>query len=342
MSASERKVCIPGPTRKDLVLELLTKAGCEVVAGKNIDDFPEHRYQPKDLIDLIGDASAIVVTTRDVVGAEVLTSCPKLQGVVKSSIGVENIDIKAATGLGILVCNSPAPENFTGLAEATVGLMSALFKRLKYNEAHLRRGGWKATELRGELMVGKTIGLIGCGRVGRAVARRLGGWEVRLIAYDPYVKQEDLDPLGVKLVSLEEVLTQSDLVTIHVVLTGETRGMIGLKELRMMKRAAYLINTARGAVIREEELVKALNEGIIAGAALDVFEEEPLPASSRLREVDPTRVILTPHIIGNNPQSLESGHRMAAESVLAILRGEIPSTVLNPAAVERWKAIFWS
>ena len=110
----------------------------------------------------------------------------------------------------------------------------------------------------------------------------------------------------------------------------------------MMKPAAYLVNTARGPVIREEELVQALNERIIAGAALDVFEEEPLPIASKLREVDPNRLVLTPHIIGNNPESLQSGHRMAAESVLSILGGSVPSTVLNPKAIENWKARFWS
>jgi len=262
--------------------------------------------------------------------------------VVKGSIGVENIDQKAATELGILVCNSPAPENFTGLAEATVGLMVALFKRLKLNEPHLRQGGWKEPQNRGELMVGKTIGFIGLGRVGREVAKRLGPWELRLIAYDPYVKQEAVDSLGVRLVSLEEVLRESDLVTVHVVLTAETRHMVTLNELKTMKPTAYLVNTSRGGAISEEDLVVALNQGIIAGAALDVFEEEPLPMASKLRQVDPARLILTPHIIGNNPKSIESGHRMAVDSILSILAGKAPETVLNREAVERWRERFWS
>jgi len=131
-------------------------------------------------------------------------------------------------------------------------------------------------------------------------------------------------------------------VTVHVVLTSETRHMITLKELKMMKPTAYLVNTSRGAAIREADLVQAVNEGIIAGVAFDVFEEEPLPMTSKLREADPTRVILTPHIIGNNPESARAGHRMAAESILSILAGQAPPTVLNPAAIERWKQRFWS
>lgn len=340
MEKKSRKVCISGPTRAKLSENLLREAGCELILGKSVDDFPEFRYERKELVQLIADSDALWVSGREVIGGDILDSCPKLQAVVKSSIGVENIDQKAAAELGILVCNSPAPENFTGLAEATVGLMAALFKKLKLNEPVLRRGGWKEPQNRGELMVGKTIGFIGLGRVGREVAKRLGPWELRLIAYDPYVKQEAVDSLGVKLVSLEEVLRESDLVTIHVVLTAETRHMITVKQLKMMKPAAYVVNTSRGGAIKEDDLVQALNEGIIAGAALDVFAEEPLPMASKLRDVDPTRLILTPHIIGNNRKSLESGHRMAVDSILSILQGKAPPTVLNLAGIERWKARF--
>lgn len=341
MGKGNRKVCIAGPSRVGVAEKLLRESGFEVVLGKNVDDFPEYRYKKEELKELIGDSDALLVSTREVIDREILSSCKNLQAVVKASIGVENIDVKSATELGILVCNSPAPENFTGLAEATIGLMIALFKRLKLNEAELRSGRWKQPENRGELMVGKTIGIIGLGRVGREVAKRLGPWQVSLIAYDPYVTQEDAARLGVRMVSLDELLRTSDLVTVHVVLTPETRNMITLRELKTMKPKAYLVNTSRGGAIKEDDLVQALNEGIIAGAALDVFEEEPLPKTSRLREVDPRRLILTPHIIGNNPDSLRSGQRMAAESILSILKGEAPSTVLDRNAIERWRARFW-
>ncbi|MFQ5904333.1 MAG: NAD(P)-dependent oxidoreductase, partial [Candidatus Binatia bacterium] len=337
-----RKVCISGPGRLPLAQDLLKEAGCEVILGKSVDDFPGFRYKKEELVGLIGDADALLISTREAIGREILEPCKNLQGVIKASIGVEKIDLKAATDLGILVCNSPAPENFIGLAEAAIGLMVALFKRLKLNEAHVRQGGWKEGKNRGQLMLGKTIGIIGLGRVGRHVAERLGPWELRLIGYDPYVKQETVDYLGVKLVSLDEVLSTSDLITIHVMLTAETRHMITLNQLKMMKPTAYLVNTSRGAAVKEKDLVQALNEGIIAGAALDVFEEEPLPTGSPLRGVDPARLILTPHIIGNNPGSVGSGHRMAVESILSILEGKVPATVLNPEAVDRWKAKFWS
>ncbi len=149
-----------------------------------------------------------------------------------------------------------------------------------------------------------------------------------------------LAQLGVERVSLEELLRQSDIVSIHVVLTSETTHMIGPKELRMMKPSAYLINTARGEVIPQDDLAAALREGVIAGAALDVFEEEPLPKESPLRTIDPARLIMTPHIIGNNLPSRISGQRMALESILSLLRGEIPSTVLNREAIPRWQERF--
>ena len=339
---SKRKVCLSGPTRLTLAEDLLRNASCELVLGKSADDFRTYRYERRDLINLIGDCDVLFPSGRDVIGADILDSCPNLQGVVKSSIGIETVDVEAATELGILCCNSPTTENYMGVAEATIGLMVALFKRLKFNESFLRGGGWKEPENRGTLMLGKTAGIIGLGRIGQQVANRLGPWGMKLLAYDPYVKQETVLPLGVKMVSLDELLRDADVVTLHVVLTKETRAMIGLRELKLMKPTAFLINTSRGPALKEDALIQALNDKIIAGAALDVFDEEPMPMTNGLREVEPNRLILTPHIIGNNPGSLEAGQRMAAASILAILKGNAPDTVVNPSAIDRWKERFWS
>lgn len=340
--AIKRKVCLTGPSRLKVAEELLRAAGCELVFGKPADEFPDFRYERKELISLIGDCAIVFPVGRDFIGADILDSCPDLQAVVKSSIGIETVDVDAATDLGILCCNSPTPENYMGVAEATVGLMVALFKRLKLNESFMRGSGWKESQNRGALMLGKTAGIIGLGRIGQNVAKRLGSWGMKLLGYDPYVEQETVAPLGVKMVALDELLKQSDVVTVHVVLTRETRGMIGMSELKLMKPSAFLINTSRGPAIKEADLVRALNQKLIAGAALDVFDEEPLPMNSPLRQVDPHRLILTPHIIGTNPGSLEAGQRMAATSILAILEGNIPETVVNPLAISRWKERFRS
>ncbi|HEY2923114.1 MAG TPA: NAD(P)-dependent oxidoreductase [Candidatus Binatia bacterium] len=340
--AVKRKVCFTGPSALKLAEESLQSARCELVLGKSADDFREFRYETKDLIKLIGDCDIVFPSGRDVISAEILDSCPNLQAVVKSSIGIETVDVDAATDLGILCCNSPTPENYMGVAEATLGLMVALFKRLKLNEAFMRSSGWKEAQNRGTLMLGKTVGVIGVGRIGQNVAKRLGAWGMKVLGYDPYVRQETVATLGVKMVSLEQLLKESDLVTLHVVLTRETRGMIGLRELKMMKPTAFVVNTSRGPAIKEADLVQALNEKMIAGAALDVFDEEPLPMDNPLRRIDPQLLILTPHIIGTNPGSLEAGQRMAATSILSILEGKVPDTIVNPLAIPRWKERFWA
>jgi D-3-phosphoglycerate dehydrogenase / 2-oxoglutarate reductase len=340
--AAKRKICFTGPMRITIAEQALREAGCELVMGKPQDDFRTFRYERKDLVNLIGDCSIIYPSGRDMIGADILDSCPDLQAVVKSSIGIETVDVDAATDLGILCCNSPTPENYLGVAEATMGFMVALFKRLKFNETFIRNGGWKELQNRGSLMLGKTIGIIGVGRIGQNVAKRLGPWGMKILGYDPYVKQETVLDLGIKMVSLEELLRQADLVTLHVVLTRETRGMLGMREFKMMKPTAFIINTSRGPALKEADLVQALNEKIIAGAALDVFEQEPLPMENPLRQIDPMRLILTPHNIGANPGSGEAGQKMAAQSMLAILEGKIPDTVVNPLAIPRWKERFWS
>jgi len=224
---------------------------------------------------------------------------------------------------------------------ATAGIVAPLFKRLKVNEAFMRANGWREAQNRGSLMVGKTVGIIGVGRIGRNVAKRLGSWDMKFLGYDPYVAQETVAPLGVKMVELDDLLRESDVVTLHVVLTKETRGMIGLRELKLMKPTAFVINTSRGPAIKEADLVRALNEKIIAGAALDVFGEEPTPLDNPLRAVDPLRLIMTPHIIGTNPGSQDAGQRMAAQSILSILDGKVPDTVVNPLVIPRWKERFW-
>jgi len=340
--ATKRKICFTGPMRTMVAEDILRDAGCELVLGKPQDDFRTFRYERKELVNLIGDCPIVYPSGRDIIGADILDSCPDLQAVVKSSIGIETVDVDAATDLGILCCNSPTPENYMGVAEATLGLMVALFKRLKFNEAFMRNGGWKELQNRGTLMLGKTVGIIGVGRIGQNVAKRLGAWGMKILGYDPYVTQETVISLGIKMVSLDELLKESDLVTLHVVLTRETRGMIGMRELKLMKPTAFIVNTSRGPAIKEVDIVQALNEKIIAGAALDVFDKEPMPMDNPLRQIDPYRLILTPHNIGANPGSSEAGQRMAAQSMLAILDGKVPDTVVNPLAIPRWKERFWA
>ncbi len=335
------RVVAAGPWEDDAGWEAgLEDAGCEVVLGRSFERFPGQPYSEDELIDLFKDADAVLVSTREKVTRRVLEACPHLKIVAKATIGVERIDLGAAADLGILVVNSPAPENFLGMAEATIGLMVALAKRLIANQRHLREGRWKHAESLGTLLLGQTIGIVGLGRIGSNVARRLTGWGVRLLAADPYVEPARAFAVGAELVSLDDLTRASDVVTLHVVLTDETRHLMNEPRLRAMKPTAYLVNTSRGAVVDESALVKAIEEGWIAGAALDVFEDEPLPPESALRRLDPDRVILTPHAVGNNPSSHRTGTRMAVKNILRALRGELPEYIKNPAAIPRWRERF--
>jgi len=187
--AERRRVVASGPWDDDPGWQAaLEEAGCEVLLGRSFDRFPGQPYSEDELIDLFSGADAVLVSTRERVTRRVLEACPRLRIVAKATIGVERIDLEAAGALGILVVNSPAPENFLGMAEATVGLILALAKRLIANQRRLREGRWKQTDSLGALLTGQTIGIVGLGRIGSNVARRLTGWDVRLLAADPYVE----------------------------------------------------------------------------------------------------------------------------------------------------------
>ena len=318
----------------------LEDAGCEVILCRSFDKFPGDAYTEDELIELIHDADAILVSTRERITRRILEACPRLKIVAKGTIGVETIDCDAAADLGILVVNSPAPENFIGLAEATVGLILSLVKRQSVCERRLRDGKWKHPSILGNMLAGQTIGIIGLGRVGAHVARRFSGWDVRILATDPYVEPAQALAVGAQLVPLDVLIKEADVVTLHVVLTPETTHMIGEAQLRAMKPTAYLLNTSRGPAIDEAALVKAIEENWIAGAALDVYDQEPLPMDSPLRRLDPDRVILTPHCIGNNLISHVTGVKMAQENILRALQGQLPGYIKNPAAIEHWHQRF--
>jgi phosphoglycerate dehydrogenase-like enzyme len=220
-------------------------------------------------------------------------------------------------------------------------LMLALNKRLHHDETLLRAGRSGGPEDRNDIFWQRTVGIIGFGRTGRAVAHRLRGWDVRVLAYDPYVEEvpEELQGL-VTLVDLETLLAQSDFVTIHAVLTKETSHMIGARELQRMKPTAYLINTARGAIVDEEALADAIAQGLIAGAGIDAFEVEPLPMTSRLRQLDPERVILTPHNLPHSRQALDANVRLFMHNVLELAAGRVPAQVVNTSAIPAWQERF--
>ena len=334
------KVLVLNLAGQDEALKPLTEAGHEVVFGRPSAPgsvaSPREPYTPGELMELCHDVHAVLGPPPTLTHA-VMEAAPLLHTLVVPVIGYERVDVQSATDLGIMVCNSPTPENFVSVSEASIALMTMLAKRLRRKEARIRGGEWSQNSDRGFLLWQKTVGIIGLGRTGSGVAKRLSGWDVRLICYDPYISDERAAEFDVERVDLPTLLQESDFVTIHVVITPETHEMIAEDQLRMMKPTAYLINTSRGEAIEEEALRKALDEEWIAGAALDVFHQEPLPVDSPMRSLDPDRVFLTPHSIAHTRASLIANREKAIDTAIVALRGEVPDSVVNLDVLPKWK-----
>ena len=308
--------------------EKLTAAGFEVETAGSM----ESPWSVDQMIAAVKDADAAIVSPGQPFPAEVLRACPKLRMVSSPVVGVDHIDLDAATELGIVVANCPTDEIIIGMAEATVMFMVALLLQLERKQATMRAGNWRPPTT-STLLRKKTVGLIAYGRIARAVEQRLQGWEVTVQAYDPYVPNT---------VSLETLLTTSDVISIHTPRTKDTPGMIGKRQLEMMKPTAILINTSRGGVIDEAALAEAIDNGVIAGAALDVFVDEPIKMDNPLFKCDPNRVILTPHNIGHNVESGPAGAELAFENVARVLEGELPRNVENREVIPAWQKRFGS
>ena len=327
------KVLVVMPNGPEEAYAPLVEAGHEVAFGVSGDTrfvrMPDH-----ELIALAEGAACLVF---NVASRTVLESLPQLTTVVSPYVGFDKIDVPAATEAGILVCNTVTTLTATATAEATVALLLALAKRLVRRIARLRDGGWIDDADGALLLSGSTVGIVGLGRIGSGVARRLAGWDVRLLAHTRTPRPELMAELGVEPVDLPTLLRESDFVTLHVSLNPETEGMIGEAELRSMKPTASLINTSRGLVVDEEALARAIREEWIAGAALDAYVTEPLPADSPLRDLDPERVILTPHAMSGTETMRARTKRLIMDTVLTALRGEMPGSALNPDVLPRWR-----
>src|SRR5689334_2712227 len=244
------------------------------------------------LLEALPHYDALIVRSATKVTAEVLQAGTKLRVVGRAGTGVDNIDVEAATQRGILVVNAPAA-NSVAAAELTIGFIMALARRLPRAHASLQSGKWERSAFLGFEVRGKTLGLVGLGRIGTEVARRARGLEMNVLAYDPVVSTDRAAQLGVTLATLDEVLAQSDFVSLHVPLIDATRNLINAERLAQMRPTAYLINAARGGIVDEAALADALERHVIGGAALDVFEQEPPVGSPLLGHAN---LIATPHL----------------------------------------------
>jgi D-3-phosphoglycerate dehydrogenase len=315
-----------------LLIEKIDEAGIQI-----LEEVAEIRWSSGTTQEILAqearDADAIIVRAFGSITATIMDASPRLKLIGKHGVGFDNIDIKAATERGIPVVYTPFA-NTDAVADHTMGLMIALAKRIAEADRALKHGAsWGLRyELIGTDVAGKTLGIIGLGRIGGAVAKRAGGFGMRILAYDPYAPKERAIALGAELVDLDTLLRSSDFVSIHVPLTEETRGLVGRRELSLMKRGAFLINTSRGGIVDEEALLEALSSGHLAGAALDVLEKEPPEPENPLIKME--NVIVTPHMAAHTKETLRKMAVTVAEDVVRVLRGERPLYLVNPEAFE--------
>jgi D-3-phosphoglycerate dehydrogenase len=311
------KILVADPIAQDGIEILQRESDVEVRTGLG----------QEELLAAIPDYDALVVRSETKVTADVIAAGKRLQVIGRAGVGVDNIDLDAATQRGVIVVNAPLG-NTISAAEHTIGLMLALSRHIPDADASLRGGAWKRQQFAGVEVRDKTLGLIGLGNVGAEVARRAKGLDMHVVAYDPFVSAERAQMLGVELAaSQDEVIHRADFLSLHTKLTEETRNMIGARELAMMKPGARLINTARGELVDIDALVAAVKEHRIAGAALDVFPEEP--PDMKIAALHTEGVIVTPHLGALTAEAQERVAIDVAKQVLGVLRGEPAMYAVN-------------
>ena len=317
------KILISARTMNEVgasALKRLRDSDCDLVIPPTPGPFPDD-----ELLKLLPDMDG-VLASMDRFTAAVLESAAaaRLKIISRWGVGYDAIDVATATRMGIVVAYTPGLLDET-VADFAFALLLALARRVHIGHLDMSNGIWRGVW--GNDVFGKTLGILGCGRIGRAVARRATGFNMRLIAYDVQPNPE-AEKLGVRFVSLEELLAQSDFLSLHAALTQQNRGLIGEAQLRKMKKTAYLINTARGALVDEGALTRALQEGWIAGAALDAFAVEPLPADHALRKAP--NVLLTPHLASWARETGERVSTTAAQAIVELMNGRRPPLVVAP------------
>lgn len=309
---------------KVLIADKIEEKGISI-----LEEFVEVTVQTditnKQLIESVGEFDAVVVRSRTKITPEVIESADKLKVIARAGVGVDNIDVESATERGIMVVNAPESASIT-VAELTLGIIISLARKITMADKSLKEGKWDKSKLMGTELFGKNLGIIGMGRIGKQVALRLKGFQMNVLAYDPYITEDEATELGVTLVALETLLKEADIITVHVPLTPETRHLISHRELELVKKDALLINCARGGIVDEFALYIALSEGRLGGAGLDVFEAEP-PKDNPLLKLD--NVVLTPHIGASTKEAQRNAAVIVAREIKKVFNGESPSNLIN-------------
>lgn len=314
-----------------LVTDKVSAAGLEPFSDDDrfeivqVDDSSSDEFE-----EALAGAHGLVVRSATKVREDLLKKAPNLRVIGRAGVGVDNIDLEAATARGIAVLNAPAG-NTVSAAELTMAIMMSMLRRVADADASVRRGEWTRGKFRGVELRGRTLGLVGAGRIGGTVAQRCRAFGMRVLAYDPYLTDERADDLGVQRADLDTVIESADVLSLHVPLTDQTRNLIDTAALERMKKGAFVVNVARGGVVEEAALARALESGHIAGAAIDVYANEPLEEDSPLRSAPNT--VLTPHLGASTEEAQELVATEIAEAVRdALARGDL-SRALNAPAI---------
>jgi D-3-phosphoglycerate dehydrogenase / 2-oxoglutarate reductase len=308
-----------------LVADELSDLGVSALEGDHEVDV-RTSLSKDELISVVPSYDAVIVRSATRIDADVIAAAKNLKVIGRAGIGLDNVDVDAATRAGITVCNAPQ-SNIVSAAEHTVALLLSLARNIPQADSALRQGRWERSRWKGVELQGKTLAVLGLGRIGVLVAQRCNAFGMRLKAFDPYVAPERAARMGVELVAdLDELLAEADVVTIHLPKTPETTALIGAERLARMKPTALVLNVARGGIVDEDALADALRRGEIAGAALDVFDTEPV-TDSPLFDLD--SVVITPHLGASTFEAQDKAGLQIAETVMAALRGEFVASAVN-------------
>ncbi|MGD0265993.1 MAG: phosphoglycerate dehydrogenase [Candidatus Methylomirabilota bacterium] len=317
-----------------LITAYFLKAGDEADrrlrdAGIDTEFQPRRAARDEDEVIRIAQGFDGVIASIDPFSARVLAALPRLRIISRTGVGYDAIDVAAATARGVAVCTGPGV-NRHAVAEYTIALMLQCARHVSEHVASVRAGGWDRYE--GFDLAGKTVGIVGLGTIGKEVAQRLRAFEMRILAYDPVPDPQFAEAHGVTYVALEQLLQESDLITLHAFLGAQSRKLLNAERLALMKPTAYVINTARGGLIDHDALYEALQGHKIAGAALDAFEQEPL-GDTPLRALD--NCWLSPHAAGSSRDARAHSKHVAVENVLRFFRGERPLHIVNPEVLNK-------
>ena len=286
------------------------------------------------LLAALPEADAVLIRSATRMDREAVAAAPRLRVIARAGVGLDNVDVDAATEAGVLVANAPNA-NTVSAAELTVGLLLAVARHIPQADASLKGGAWTRSRWTGVELAGKTLGVVGLGRIGTMVAQRLLAFGMEVVAYDPYVTEERAAELGVRLCGIDDLVARADFLTVHLPRTAETVGLIGAEALRRARPELRIVNAARGGIVDEQALYAALVEGRIAGAGLDVFEREPCTDSPLFRLPN---VVVTPHLGASSAEAQEKAGVTAAGSVLLALAGGPVPDAVNPLAALRAQA----